>query len=292
MSRFRNAGVVALALVFLLAPGQARADLWGADLVPLTTLMTNSFTQLSQMAESLKTAREQYEAIKEGVRQAREAAQAFKDFQESGLALFSGDVDSALRNAFPDYAYWKGEADAVATGRWAAPQGRFVATMRMCIGSVGKCKEVQDILTFAESSEIISSTFGTQPLHQGHAFVDDAAAMAISKASTQEAKSLAVAEQAKALRDECLASKNVEVCQSAAALAATLNAEATADLNNHAVEQTRLMALQLAQGNERMKREAQAAQQRQQLLQSAAERFTPGSSAIEVEGFNLMGSGR
>src|SRR5690606_32962315 len=222
MSHFRNAGVWALALVVLLSPMRAKADLWGADLLPLTTLMTNSFTQLSQMAESLKTAREQYEAIKEGARTAREAAQAFKDFQESGLALFSGDVESALRNAFPDYAYWKGEADAVATGRWAEPQGRLVATMRMCVGTAGKCREVQDILTFAESSEMISSTFGTKPLHQGHAFVDDVAAMAISKGSAQEAKSMAIAEQAKALRDECLASSKVEVCQSAAALAATL----------------------------------------------------------------------
>jgi len=289
---FRNAGVALLALVVLLSPGAARADLWGADLAPLTTLMMNSFTQLQQMAESIKTAREQYELIREGVRTAREAEEAFGAFQKSGLALFSGDVDSALASAFPDYAYWRGEAGAVAAGRWAEPQGRLVATMRMCVGTGGRCKEVQDVLSIAESSAVISSTFGTKPLHQGHAFLDDQAAITISRSSSQEARSAVMQAQAQQLREECLATSKIEVCQSAAALAATLTAEATAEQNTLAAEQNRLTALQLAQGNEQMKRDERAARERQLLLESAARRFVPGETAIEVEGFNLVGSGR
>jgi hypothetical protein len=278
--------LVAASLVLLAYPTPARADLFGADVPVLVNLLANSFTEIQTLTEALQTARSTYEETRRLSSFAAEAAAEFKEFQQLGARVFSGDVTAALDSSFPDLAYFRAAA-ASGGDDWFQNQGELSRMVRVCI-SQGRCTEVQGALSVKETQSTISATFGTAPPGDVEArIMDQQAALALSSAQAQMGRDEVLRLTARALMDECTSAKDLAACQAAGNVAQIAALEQSAAIADQLAQANTLQATQLAHDSAERKREQRGTQQQQLFVKQAVDFFSPAPLPMDVgQGFD------
>jgi hypothetical protein len=286
------------ASVFLLGTQEARADLWGADLGPLSALVEQAGIQIAQLADTIATLRQTYDEAKRVASYADDAAQAFKNFEKFGAQVFSGQLEEAMDRAFPDLAYFQREASN--TGPWAQGTGELSRVIRYCVGrALGAegCAEAREALSLRQTREALAATFGTAPVVAGAIEVramDHEAAFGMSIASAQLGRDAVAREQARALMKRCTGGTDddsIAACQAAAHAASILGVEQSADLGDQLAQANRLHAVRIAQENGRRKREINEALERRRLILEGAGRLGDAPVQVRTEGLQVFDEG-
>jgi len=285
----------ASALIVALVAAPAFADLWGADLGPLSTLVSQAATQIAQIADTLSTLRKTYDEAKRVAGYADDAVKSFKAFQKSGAEMFRDGADSALDRAFPDLAYFRSEASR--TGPWAQGTGELQLMVSYCVrgGLTGPgCTQVQEALTLKQARSALSATFGTTPPVAGAVEIramDHEAAMGMATSSAQVGRDAIARQQAKGLMERCTGGTDddsIAACQAAANAASILGVEQGADVADQLAEANRLQAVRVAQENGKRKRETNEAIERRQLILDGAQRMGAEPMQVKTEGLEVF----
>lgn len=255
----KNVFVVVAVSGVLLWPTRARADLWGADLGPLTSLVSQSAVQISQFAEAIQTASEIYEETKKYVGMAQDAVDTFQSVASWGQQVLQRP-DQALDSMFPDMARIRNEIASPET--WRQGTGELQRRMQVCLSGSNQCGQFYERITGQQAQQAISDTYGTAPIGRNDIMATDSeAAAAMVESSVQVGRAAVSQEKYDALLGKCTEG-DVTSCQAAANMASILEAKGIADLNTQMATSNRLHATQLAVEASREKREALEAQQR------------------------------
>jgi hypothetical protein len=287
MRRYWNAAFAVAALVL---PGVAHADLFGGDIPILSSILVQATQTVSQLSGMLQTAKASYDQMKEVAGYAADAAQAYREFTQLNQALFHGDMEGTLRQAFPEAAALRDEASRDAAGGWLQGNGELRRRMGQCLSS-GNCAQVQEALSFEETKKTLSTAFGLAPTGE-LAAADVEAAIAVSASSAQEGRGDISRAYAAALMKECEGkggNTNLASCQAAAAAAQIAATAQNADLADAVAQGNRLQALQLELSAEDKKREVLEAQERRDLLAEGAQAVAAPPPRVETDGFDALG---
>jgi hypothetical protein len=290
MPRFANTAptlaAVASLLVVALGASEAKADLWGIDLAPLTAIASSAAAQVVQLADSLAQLAALYAQAKKVAGYADDAARAYREFQSFGSGVFSGNALSAIESAFPDLAYFRSGASN--TGPWAQGTGELQRMIRGCLA--GSCFQVRGTVTLTDAKAAVAGTFGEIPPVAGAieaTAMDHEAAVGISSSSAQVGRDAVARAQAKALMEKCTDTGTddaLAACQAAGAAAQILQAEETADLTDAVSESNRLEAARLAQENAKRKREITEAVERRLAILDGLKELVPPPSQVTTDG--------
>lgn len=275
MKRFRQQGVVVVVAAVLLIPTHARADLWGADLGPLTSLVAQGAAEMAQAAEQLAQLKQTYDETRKYVGMVEDVVSGFKEFGDYASSVVTNPT-SALESVMPEaFALSR---DLQSPQSWGSGTGELANLVRVCLGT-GDCAQFKQAVTAQQARDSISKTFGTAPVRSASIeTVDIEAAKAISGGTAHNAKSTVSGEQARALMEKCLHGTDngaVAACQAAANVGQLMQVEETASLNQQMAESTRLQALQLAEKNAEKKRSMQEVLERQRLLEAGTKSMAP-----------------
>ena len=290
-----------LLMAVLLVPSVSQASLFGEENGPLTALVAEVAEQISQGAQTIKQLTDEYEQLKatynetkKYVGMAQDAVNGFNEFRQFGDSVIK-NPENALDALFPDERSLR--ADLVSPQNWARGTGELQRLIRVCLAGGGKCAEFHQAVTAKMASDAISQTFGTAPAgREDLVTIDIEAADAISRSTAATGAAAVTEAQARALRSKCLSgtdSEAIAACQAAGNLAALMQLEQTAVLNQQMAEANRLSALELAQRNGELKRQVRESLERDATLSSAAKGMAPpqvrfrGALETGVEGGGL-----
>jgi hypothetical protein len=283
---------VLLVVLVALGPATARADLWGADLAPLATLVGQGVSELTQLAETLKTMRETYEETKRYVGYADDAVTAFKDFSAFGTEVFT-QPQQAIDGLFPDLQYFRQEASN--TGPWAQGTGELQRVIRNCLTIGSGCVEFRDSVTTSQARAALEGAFGTSPVEDLEANATDyEASVAISASSAQAGRNAVTRQRADALMKRCASGTDKDsmaACQAAAYAATIMQARSTAEVSDQLAEGNRLQAVRISQENSQRKRELRNALERRAAIHDGATRMRPPEVRSRTEGFEFFQEG-
>ena len=262
MKRLRPA--LLTSLVALATP--AHASLFGEENGPLTTLVVQSASQISQLSEVLATAKETYDETKKYVGMAQDAVNVFTDMKAFGDSVINSP-DKALASLFPALGTIRSELST--PDAWRQGTGELQRRVRLCLAGSKACGEFYERLQGQQAQLAITRTYGTVPTNVKRIDLeatDSEAAAALVVSSIHQGKAEVSRQQYDALIQKCLGSTSSDAdmtsCQAAANMAEILQARGTADLNEQMATSNRLQATQLATSSAQQKREVREAQER------------------------------
>jgi hypothetical protein len=262
MKRLRTA--LLTSLVVLSTP--AHASLFGEENGPLTTLVVQSASQISQLSEAIATAKETYDETKKYVGMAQDAVNVFTEMKSFGDSVINSP-DRALASLFPALGSIQGELSTPDT--WRQGTGELQRRVRLCLAGSKACGEFYERLQGQQAQQAITRTYGTVPANVKRIDIeatDSEASAALVVSSIHQGKAEVSRQQYDALIQKCLGSPGSDAdmtsCQAAANMAEILQAKGTADLNEQMATSNRLQATQLATSSAAQKREVREAQER------------------------------
>lgn len=258
---------VVAALAIALTAQTARADVFGADLPLLTTLLTNSFREIAELQSALQTAQRTYEETRRVAGYAQEAYEAFQAFRNLNGEQILGSFQAAMDQAFPEIGYFRQQASG--TGPWAHSTGELQRMVTMCLsGPGGSCVQAQEALRTEDVRDSLALTFGT-PLSLDTNAADFEAAQGIASAHAQEQRNVAVRGISQDLLRACVdgASASAVACQAAANTASVHELVKLSEISDQISEQTRLQAVQVALKSAERKREIEEADARRRIIE-------------------------
>lgn len=278
-----------LLLLLLVVPATARADLWGADLAPLSALVSQSGIELTQMAEQLKVAYDTYEEARRVAGYADEAVGAFKDFQSFSKDVFS--PEQTMDNMFPEISSLRARVSG--TGPWAQGTGELKSLIRICLGgSLAGCAQFRDAISLKDARNALSQTFGTSPVDAPDVTAADyEAAMGMASSSAQTARDDVARQEAHKLLTRCTGNtdkQSIASCQAAANAATILQAEQSADIADQLAEANRLQSVRIAQESADRKRELTEEAGRRAVLRAGFQDMRPVDVPVHTDGESLV----
>ena len=277
----------------LLTAGPAYADLWGGDLPLLGGILATLGDTVAKASETISTLKKTFDETKRVVGFAEDAAAAYQHFSHYSAAMFSADLRGQLDAAFPDIAYLRTQASN--TGAWTHGTGELQRLLVLCLTGVKvSCLQVQQVMTYQETRDALSKTFGTAPQGASSMLaIDHEAAQAIRSGQAQAGKSARDRSYSDAWMKSCANADatdkdNLAACQAAGASAQIQALTTTADVADQVAEGNRLAALQLEQANESRKQELLEAAERHQILLDGVESAAPRPGLVTADGYNLL----
>lgn len=282
----------------LVCPRPAQADVFGGDVPVLTGILVQATQTVSQLNESLQTAKRAYEEARRIASYADEAAEAYRQFGELNAELSRGDVGGLLDQAFPEAASLRDEARRLGEGgRWAEGSGELRRMVQVCL-RVGQCTQVREALSVKQTREALDTVFGPSPaaLSELQA-VDSEVAVAVAASTAQEGRGAVSRAYAAELMRQCQRQRQgggnsaLAACQAAAAAADIAKLESDADVGDAVSQGNRLQALQLALESQARKRDLVEAQERRDVLLEGAKHLAGPPVNVQTEGFDVLGEG-
>jgi hypothetical protein len=273
---------IGVLIATLVSPASARADLWGADLGPLSTLVAQGVAEVGQAAETIAQLKQTYDETRKYVGMAQDAIDGFNEFRAFAESVYT-KPERALESLMPDAAYLT--RDLQSPQGWGQGTGELQRLVKVCLAGTGDCAAFKEAVTAKQAREAISKTFSTAPVKRDDVeAIDNEAAFAIRGSMAVTAKSTVAGEQARALMKKCAEgtdAKAMQACQSAANLGQLMQVEQTGLLNEQMAEGNRLKAVELAQENAATKRALQENVERHRLLQAGAREMAPATMQYE-----------
>jgi hypothetical protein len=275
------------AMVALLIPMSARADLWGFDMGPLSTIVAQGAVQVTQVAQELHTLAQTYDEAKKVASYADDAVKAFNAAKSLNGQLFGQSLVSGLSMAFPDVQRIETDIAAAASpgGNWAQGSGQLGSLVSRCVGSFAGaggsgCIQLQNVITASDARRAISAAFGTAP-SVGTAAVDgDAAkALAAAQADVNRNKYMRDVTVAQAM-NTCsggggFSDTDAQACQTAANAAQIEALSQQSYMSDQLATQNRLQAGALSVQNAQAKVQLEEAAERRDLLLQGATGLDP-----------------
>ena len=269
------------AMVALLIPMTARADLWGFDMGPLSTIVAQGAAQLVQVSSELHTLAQTYDEAKKVASYADDAVKAFNAAKSLNGQLFGQSLVSGLSLAFPDVQRIETDIAAAASpgGNWAQGSGQLGSLVSRCVGSLGGsgagCVQLQNVITASDARHSISAAFGIAPSVGTAAADGDAAkALAAAQADVNRNKYMRDVTVSQAM-NTCtggngFSDTDAQACQTAANAAQIEALSQQSYMSDQLATQNRLSASTLSTQNAQAKAQlAEAAERRDLLLQGA-----------------------
>jgi hypothetical protein len=290
--------VLALLVVSSL-PRTARAQ-FSTDAPLLAQLLATGMEQLKAanaglqvLGDNLATARGSYATLKQYVGYARDAKDAFGEFQHLNASMMGRAALEAVDRTYPETGYFQREI--ARPGPWAQGTGMLAPTITFCVEDAvrgDKCREAQDAIKGRDALLAVQATFGTAPAGQRAADIDAAdaeAAAAIAGAHSDIQRHKAQRAQLAALTDSCVRTSDAVVCTAAANMASMLQAQAQLDTADAQAEANRLQAVRIAQESAKRKAELRDRDEQIEGIKSAVDGFNMQPAVIHSEGDNIFG---
>ncbi len=297
-SSTRIAAALSLTLSLTVGVRPAAADIAGADIPILLDLLVNSFTEIEQLRQQVRVARQTYEETKALVGYAQDAHRAFESYQKYSGEMFGADLLATLDRSFPDLAYFHNE---IQTGGILNAGENPVLRQKMvyCAGrrfAGSDCVEVHRAVTLGEARDAIATAFGTAPdgpMGVEARVADQEAAVALASGSAQMGRNQVNRANARSLLALCTAGtseENIAACQAAAHTAELLQLEQQTLISDQLVEANRLQAVRVLQENAARKRELEEARQRREMVLEASELLGAKPAKVKTEGLDFFGT--
>src|SRR5919106_131431 len=272
----RAATATSIVLVFFGA-NVAHADLWGADIPLLSSILGNGISTLNAINDQVATLRKSYEEARRLAGYADDAYRTFKHFRDYTADMFNADAAAALDAAFPELSRLRREASG--TGPWAEGTGELQRTFVRCLkGGATGCAELQDALTAKDARGALDAAFGASRTLEERA-MDHEAAVGIAASHAQTQRNSVRRARAQLLLEACAgegaSTESIAACQAAASVAEIEQLHQSAAMSDQLAESNRLEAIQVAQENARRKRELRERERRRQLMLEGARFAAP-----------------
>ena len=295
----RIAVALTLSVSLTLGVRPAAADIAGADIPILLDLLVNSFTEIEQLRQQVRVARQTYDETKALVGYAQDAHRAFESYQKYSGEMFGADLLTTLDRSFPDLAYFHNELQ---TGGLlnAGENSGLRQKLVYCAGSRfsgAECTEVHRAVTLGEARDAIALAFGTAPdgaLGVEARVADQEAAVALASGSAQVGRNQVTRANARSLLALCTAGtgeENIAACQAAAHTSELLQLEQQTLISDQLVEANRLQAVRVLQENAARKRELEEAHQRRDVVLDASQLLGAKPAKVKTEGLDFFGPG-
>jgi len=108
--RFLLAATLSVALTLGLGVGVAYADLWGADIPVLTSILTTTLQQLDTATRTFETLGRTYDETKRIAGYAADARYAYEEIRAFSAGRLGASGLNALYSAYPELSYLQGES--------------------------------------------------------------------------------------------------------------------------------------------------------------------------------------
>ncbi len=282
--------VVAGGLAVLLATPEASADLFGADLSLLGTLVSQGTQEISTAAQALGALRQGVTSAQRMVGFATQAQTLFSHFASARVADFGADNFGLSHGTLP---VSDGSRLKSGLAPWAPATGELRGVSHQCASDAtsgtSACRLVHDALTPSDAQNALRGTFGPalQPDTQAG---DYEVARGLSAADThQQQEGSRAAVSAASRSAACASGGDAAVC----GLAQTARQESQLDaVNEQLAEANRLQAVRLALQTAERKRSLGEAQERRTVVTEGWNGLRTPTLAVSADGVSLLGGGR
>ena len=169
------AAVLSVTLSLGLGVGVAYADLWGADLPILTSILTTTLQQLDTATKSFETLGRTYQETKRMAGYAADARVAYEEIRAFSSGRLASSGLNALYRAYPELSYLQGESQ-YGYRTWGQGYGTLSPELQMClremardaVGGTGApfasaCDEWRKAITGQRLEQDLRRTFGELP---------------------------------------------------------------------------------------------------------------------------------
>ncbi len=282
--------IVAGGLALLPVTHEASADLFGADVSLLGTLVSQGAQELSTAAQALGTLREGATSAQRMVGFATQAQTLFSRFATSRVADFGADSFGLAHGTLP---VSDGSRLRSGVAPWAAATGELRGVSRQCASDVtsgaSACRQVHDPLTPTDAQGALRRTFGPalQPDTQAGDYEVARALSAADAHQQQEGSRAAVSAASRSAA--CASGEDAAVC----GLAQTARQESQLDaVNEQLAEANRLQAVRLALQNAERKRALGEAQERRTVVTEGWKALRTPTLTVSADGVSLLGGSR
>jgi|GEM_PF-4376049 len=284
------AATLACGLLVLLATPEASADLFGADLSLLGTLVSQGAQELSTAAQALGALRDGVTSAQRLVGVATQAQALFSHFASSRVRDFGADSFGLGHGTTP---VSDGSRLQSGVAPWAPATGELRSVSRQCVSDVtsgtSACRQVHDALNPTDAQAALQRTFGPA-LHPDTRAGDYEVARALSAADVhQQQEGSRAAVSAASRSAACASAGDAAVC----GLAQTARQESQLDaLNEQLAEGNRLQAVHLALQNAERKRALGEAEERRTVVADGWKALRTPTIVVSADGVSLLGDDR
>lgn len=277
-----------------LCVGTAYADMLGADLPLLTSIIVNTTDTVAKINEQLAVLKEGYEKARQVAGLAQDARDAVDSFQRFNAGKL---VERSADRVFPDIGYFRNE---LARSRFGEGRGELSALLTSCVRASTQsrsCSELDEVLSVSSARSALEVAFGKTPGGAAATeveVVDSEAALAVAVSSSdvarnREVRRVVAEDLAFCERQGLKAGFDVAACKQAASAQAQLEQlRQAAFISDQLAEANHLQALRLAQENARRKRELQDAAELRELVRQAGSLSAPSNLRLKTESSRLL----
>jgi hypothetical protein len=227
----------------------AYADLFGADVPILTSILTTALQQLDTATKTFETLGKAYQETKRIASYAADAREAYEEIRALSSGRLANSGLNALYRAYPEISFFQGEAQ-YGYRSWGQGYGGFSPELQRClqditrdaVGSTGgggtsnACNQWRRTVTAEKLDQDLRRTFGDLP--QGRPELAVVRAEDISREQRYQAelvKKAAVETQVydpqNGMLQKCVTARDPVVCQTLAAQAQIQAFEQQAETN-------------------------------------------------------------
>jgi hypothetical protein len=226
----------------------AYADLWGADVPVLTSILTTTLQQLDTATKTFETVAKAYQETKKIASYAADTREAYEEIRTLSSGRLANSGLNALYRAYPEISYFQGEAQ-YGYRSWGRGYGGFSPELQRCLqditrdavrsgagGTSSACDQWRRTVTAQKLDQDLRRTFGDLP--QSRPELAAVRAEDIAREQRYEAelvKKAAVETQVydpnNGMLQKCVTARDPVVCQTLAAQAQIQAFEQQAETN-------------------------------------------------------------